>query len=216
MTEDSRLKDSVIAELKWEPSVDEAHIGVTAKDGVVSLIGHVENYAQKHGAEIAAGRVQGVLAVAEELDVRLPFDATRGDEEIAAAAIERLSWNITIPRDSIKVKVESGWVTLSGQVEWNYQKNAAHDDIRWLTGVVGVTNQVTIKARVNALDISDKIMHALHRSWFSDPKSISVTTNGGAVKLTGTVHSWRDRNVATATAWSAPGATTVENDITIV
>jgi osmotically-inducible protein OsmY len=209
------LKQSVLDELKWEPSVTAAHIGVIAKDGVITLSGHVENYAEKHAAETAVGRVKGVKAVAEELEVRLPFDTKRGDDAIAAAAIDRLAWDVSVPRDAVKVKVEKGWVTLTGQVGWHYQREAAEQDVRRLFGVIGVSNQTTVKPRPDASNISDNIVDALHRTWF-DPKTVTVTTEGGKVRLTGTVHSWRDREMAESTAWAAPGATTVENDIAIV
>jgi osmotically-inducible protein OsmY len=215
MSNDAMLKQSVLDELKWEPSVTAAHIGVIAKDGVITLSGHVENYAEKHAAETAVGRVKGVKAVAEELEVRLPFDTKRGDDAIAAAAIDRLAWDVSVPRDAVRVKVEKGWVTLTGQVGWHYQREAAEQDVRRLFGVIGVSNQTTVKPRPDASNISDNIVDALHRTWF-DPKTVTVTTEGGKVRLTGTVHSWRDREMAESTAWAAPGATTVENDIAIV
>jgi len=215
MSDDSRLKDAVLAELKWDPSVNEAHIGVTANGGVVTLMGHVDSYVEKFAAETAASRVKGVKAVAEELEVRLSFSIKKGDDEIAAAAISRLAWNSSIPEDAIKVKVEKGWVTLSGTVEWNYQKTNAYQDIRWLSGVVGVSNQITIKSKVDTANISNDIDHALHRSWFFDPKTIFVTAQGGNVKLTGDVETYNDRQVAGMTAWAAPGATSVENDIRV-
>lgn len=216
MTNDSQLQQSVQAELKWEPSVTAAHIGVTAHAGVVTLTGHVETYPEKHAAEMAAIRVKGVKAVAEELEVRLPFETKRSDEAIAAAAIERLSWDVSIPKDAVKVKVEKGWVTVSGQVDYYYQKNAPEREIRPLIGVTGVSNQITIKPQANAGDISDEIMHALHRSWFFDPKTIQVDVVGGRVKLTGTAASAYDKEVAASTAWMAPGVTNVENDLAVL
>jgi osmotically-inducible protein OsmY len=215
MSNDSFLKQAVLDELKWEPSVTAAHIGVTAKDGVVTLSGHVENYAEKHAAETAVGRVKGVKAVAEELEVRLPFETKRGDDAIAAAAIERLSWDVSVPRDAVKVRVEKGWVTLTGQVGWHYQQEAAEQDIRRLFGVLGVSNQTTVEPRPSASNISDDIATALHRTWFA-PRTVTVTAEGGKVRLTGTVHSWRDREAAESTAWAAPGATAVENHIAII
>jgi len=216
MTEDRKLQEAVLAELSWEPSVTAAHIGVTARHGVVTLAGHVESFAEKHAAETAAGRVKGVVAVAEEIEVRRPFERQRGDEEIAAAATERLSWDVSVPKDSVKVKVEMGWITLSGQVDRYFQRDAAEQDVRRLSGVVGVSNQTTIKPMVNIADISDDIVHALHRSWFFDPKTVSVTAEGGKVRLAGTVHSFSERAAAFATAWAAAGTTDVMNDITIV
>jgi osmotically-inducible protein OsmY len=215
MFHDSELQKSVLEELSWEPSVTAAHIGVTAKAGVVTLTGHVDSFANKYAAERAARRVNGVLAVAEEIEVRLPFETKRGDDEIAAAAIERLAWDVSIPRDAVKVKVEKGFVTLTGEVHAFYQREAAQQDVRRLFGVVGVSNQIAIKARPNAITIGDEITQALHRSWL-DPKTVRVNTEGGKVRLSGTVHSPYERRLATATAWAAPGATSVENDIAII
>jgi osmotically-inducible protein OsmY len=215
MSNDSQLQQAVLSELAWEPSVAAAHIGVAAKAGVVTLTGHVETFAEKHAAESAARRVKGVKALAGKIEVRLAFDKRRDDEEIAAAAIDRLAWDVSVPKDAVEVEVENGWVTLTGQVDWNYQKEAAEQDIRPLFGVTGLSNQIRMKPRVNASNVSDDIMHALHRSWFFDPKTITVTAVGGKVRLTGTVHSWHDRQLAESTAWAAPGATAVENNIAV-
>ena len=216
MSNDNQLQQAVQAELRWEPSVTAAHIGVTAHGGVVTLTGHVETYPEKHAAEMAATRVKGVKAVAEELEVRLPFETKRSDEAIAGAAIERLSWDVSIPKDAVHVKVEKGWVTLSGQVDYYYQKNAPEQDIRRLIGVIGVSNQITIAPKANAGDISDDIMHALHRSWFFDPQTIQVSAVGGHVKLTGTASSAHDKEVAASTAWMAPGVTSVQNELAVL
>jgi osmotically-inducible protein OsmY len=215
MSKDSQLQQAVITELGWEPSVDSGHIGVSAHDGVVTLNGHVQHFSQKLAAEKAAARVKGVKAVAEEIEVKLPFDIKRGDEDIAAAAIERLAWDSSVPRDAVKVRVEKGWVTLSGDVEWHYQKEAAAQNIRVLQGVVGVSNQLGIKPTVNTANVSDDITSALHRSWYYDPNTIKVTAQGGKIKLTGNVTSWNARDLAGTTAWSSPGATSVENDIRV-
>jgi len=214
MSDDDQLQQAVLAELSWEPSVAAAHIGVSAKDGVVTLTGHVESFAQKHAAEAAARRVGGVDAVAEEIEVRLPIDTRRSDEDIAAAAVDRLAWDVSIPRDAIQVTVEQGWLTLTGEVDRHYQREAAEQDVRRLFGVVAVSNQLTIKAAVSASTISNDIMHALHRSWF-DPKTIGVSARGGRVRLTGSAPSSYARRVAVATAWAAPGTTEVVNDIVI-
>jgi osmotically-inducible protein OsmY len=214
MTADRDLQKSVLEELSWEPSITAAHIGVSAKDGVIALTGHVENYMEKFAAEQAAGRVKGVKAVAEEIEVRLPIDTNRSDEEIAAAALNRLAWSVSVPRDAVKVRVEKGWVTLTGEVAWHYQKEAAEHDVRSLFGVVGVSNQITIKAQVDAVHVQDEVMQALHRSWLFDP-AISVSATGGRVKLSGTVRTPHDRRIAGATAWAAPGVTVVENDILV-
>ena len=215
MSEDRQLQEAVLAEFLWEPSITAAHIGVAATDGVVTLTGHVPNYLEKHAAEKAAARVKGVRAVAQELEVRLPFPTERSDEDIAHAAIDRLAWEVTVPRDAIKVRVDKGWVTLTGEVEWHYQKDAAERMIRGLHGVIGVSNQATIKTRVNITDIGHDIGIALHRSWV-DPKTVNVSADGGKVKLTGTVHTLRDRFAAGSTAWGSPGTTDVENDLIVV
>jgi osmotically-inducible protein OsmY len=216
MSEDGRLQKAVLTELGWEPSVTAAHIGVTANEGVVTLTGHVGSLAEKHAAEVAARRVRGVKAVAEEIEVRLPSDAERADDEIAAAAIECLKWDVSVPHDAVKVTVEKGWITLTGQVDWHYQRDAAAQDVRRLFGAVGVSNQITITSKVDVSNISDNIMHALHRSWFFDPKTITVSAQGGKVWLTGTANSPHDRQLAAATAWTAPGVTAVENNIKLI
>ena len=186
MSDDKQLKQSVLDELKWEPSVNAAHIGVTTKDGVVTLMGSVETYAEKHGAETAALRVKDVKAVAEEIEVKLPFCVKHGDPEIAEAAVNRLAWNTSVPKDAVKVTVSKGWVTLTGDVHWHYQHDAAADAVRTLWGVIGVSNQIAIKPQANAGNIKSDIMAALHRSWFR-PGKFDVSAYDGKVTLTGTV-----------------------------
>ena len=215
MSSDSDLKKAVLDELGWEPGVNAAHVGVTAHAGVVTLTGHVGNYMHKVAAERAAGRVKGVKAVAEEIEVKLPFDMKRGDEDIAAAAIDRLGWNSSIPDDAIKVKVQQGWVTLTGNVGWHFEKEAAETDIRALSGVIGVSNQIVVKPPVDASNVKKDIEHALHRSWYYDPNTIQVAAQGGKITLSGKVATWNARRLAGDTAWSAPGATSVENDIAV-
>ncbi len=215
MPHDSERQKAVLAELGWEPSAAAAHVGVAASGGVVTLTGHVTTHAEKHAAETAAVRVKGVKAVAEGLEVRLAPDMDRSGDAIAAAAVDRLAWGVSVPYDSVKVKVEKGWITLSGLVGWWYQEDAAEQDVRRLPGVRGVSNQATIKPKVNTLNVSGDIEHALHRTWF-DPKPVHVGAEGGTVKLSGTVHSMHDRQVAAETAWSAPGATYVANDIAVI
>jgi len=204
-----------MAELGWEPSVEAAHIGVTANAGVVTLTGHVQSFAQKVAAERAAARVKGVRAVAEDIKVKLPYDVRRGDEDIAGAAVERLVWDASVPPDAVEIKVEKGWITLNGEVDWQFQKEAAEQAVRTLIGVIGVSNQIEIKPTVNADDVGQNITRALHRSWFYDPNTIKVSTQGGKIKLTGRVTTWNARELAGKTAWSAPGATSVENDIAV-
>ena len=214
MFDDKGLKQAVLDELGWEPSVNGSHIGVTAKNGVVTLMGHVETYSEKYHAEKAARRVKGVKAVAEELEVRLPFSVKHGDEEIAAAAINRMEWDSSVPKDAVKTKVEKGWISLTGEVDWHYQQKAAADDVRGLWGVVGVSNLITIRQKPDTAKIKGDIMIALDRSWFN-PASITVSATGGKVTLTGSVDSWYERDEAGSTAWAAPGTTSVQNEIAV-
>ena len=215
MSQDKELQESVMVELGWEPSVDAVNIGVTANAGVVTLTGHVPSFGQKVAAERAAARVKGVKAVAEEIEVELPHDIKRGDESIAGAAIERLTWDSSFPPDAIKIRVQKGWITLNGEVDWYFQKEAAAQAVRTLIGVVGVSNLIKIKPTRNADDVGQNITRALHRSWFYDPNTIKVSAQGGKIKLTGQVTTWNARELAGKTAWSAPGATFVENDIAV-
>ena len=214
MSQDRQLQEAVLAELAWEPSITAAHIGVAADHGVVTLTGHVNTWWQKHAAEMATSRVRGVKGVAEELEVHLPFSVKRDDADIARAAIDRLGWEASVPNDAIKVKVEKGWVTLTGQVPWHFEKEAARRVVGGLMGVVGVSDNITIKPRADALDISDDIRVALHRSWFSHD-TVHVTADGGKVKLTGTVDTPSERRTAASTAWAAPGTTFVENQLVV-
>jgi osmotically-inducible protein OsmY len=215
MPRDSQLQQAVLAELSWDPSIVASHIGVTAKAGIVTLMGHVANFAEKHAAELAARRVKGVTGVAMELDVRLAFDHQRDDEDIAAAVVDRLAWDVSIPKDAISVNVDAGWVTLAGEVDWYYQRDIAEQDVLRLLGVTGLSNQVTIKQRPNAEAISDSIAHALGRSWLFDGGSVTVRATGGKVTLTGSVRTPHDRELAGLTAWAAAGTTQVENELAI-
>ena len=155
-------------------------------------------------------RVQGVSGVAQEITVELPFENKRSDDVIAAAVLDRLAWNVMLPADAIKVKVEHGYVTLTGDVDWHYQIEAATHDAQRLHGVIGVTNSVKVKPRIDTAEISDNIKLALKRSWYTRPDSIAVTAKAGKVKLTGVVHSPHARRVAAETAWNALGTTSVE------
>ncbi len=211
---DHQVKEDVTAELDWEPSIEADHIGVAVEGGVVTLTGHVDSYWKKSAAERAVGRVNGVKGLAEELEVRLPGHMRKADDEIAKAALSRLSWDSAIPTDSIKVKVQKGWVTLTGEVEWHFQKDSAEREIRPLMGVTSVSNNVTVKARPDTAKISADVSRALHRTRFTD-ENVKVTAVDGMVRLTGHVPTWSDRGLAYRTAWAAPGVTSVQNDISV-
>ncbi len=215
MISDQQLQQAVTAELAWEPSLDASHIGVVVNDGVVTLSGHVPSFAQKLAAETAAGRVGGVKAVVQSLNVEVPSSTQRTDDEIAAAAVARLATDVSVPMGAVSFAVENGVATLYGEVDWHYQKEAAEQNLRHIPGVVAVLNEIVIRPKVDAPHLQDDIMHALHRSWFFDPDTIQVTASNGAVRLAGIVRSPHERQVAAATAWSAPGVTDVENDLTI-
>jgi osmotically-inducible protein OsmY len=216
MPKDRQLQRAVLAELGWDPSVTASRLGVEANDGVVTLTGKVETYAQKHAAELAARRVKGVLAIAQHIEVEIPFERKRGDREIGAAILERLAWDVSIPEDAIAVTVEKGWVTLNGEVDRYYQRAAAEQDVRPLHGVTGLSNRITIKPHLDTAAISNDIALALQRSWVPDPDAIQVTAVDGRVKLTGNVHSWHARQVAAETAWGARGTVDVENLLAVL
>jgi osmotically-inducible protein OsmY len=212
---DSSLQRAVLDELNWQPSVKAANIGVTAKDGVVTLTGHVGSFAEKWAAERAVSSVFGVKAVAEELEVRFPFDKKEDDADIAQRALQVLSWDIEVPKDKVKVKVEKGVVTLSGNLDWYYQRSAAEADLRKLPGVIGINNDIVIKPRVQASNVRDQIKATLERRAQIEADHITVTTDGSKVTLGGKVNTWYERRLAESTAWEGPGVTQVENRLTV-
>jgi osmotically-inducible protein OsmY len=213
---DSQLKKDAESELEWDASLNADQIGVLVKDGVVTLTGHLASFAEKYAAERAVQRVQGVKGLAVELDVRLRATAQRTDGEIASAAESALRWHALVPQDRIKVMVEKGWVTLSGEVDWEYQRNYAMKAVRPLTGVLGVTNSMSVKPLVTPANIKNRIQGALERQADREAKNIEVVVSGHTVTLKGQVHSWAERTAAQGAAWSAPGITSVVNDLRVV
>ncbi len=213
--DDLNLKSLVDEELAWEPSLDAANIGVGVKEGVVTLMGYVNSYAQKLAAERAAQRVKGVRAIAEDLEVRFAEHAWSSDDEIAIRAANVIDWDSSIPKGKVKTKVENGYVTLSGQVDWRYQAKRARDHIAALSGVRGVTNLINVKPHATPGDIKQRIEKALTRSAELEAKAIEVKVLDGQVTLEGKVDAWHDRDVARQAAWAAPGVKNVVDHIRI-
>lgn len=215
MDNDLTIREDVEAELEFEPLVDAAGIGVAVVDGVVTLSGHVSSYAQKIAAEVAAKRVKGVRALAQELEVRLPFASQHDDEEIARRAANVLEWTITAPREGVKLKVENGWVTLSGEVVQAFERTEAERALRRLEGVRGVSNLIKLKPGVAATDIRDRLKKAFHRNAELEASRIAIAVEGGRVTLSGKVDKWSDRSVAENAAWAVPGVYQVEDRLTL-
>jgi osmotically-inducible protein OsmY len=215
MKTDAELQQDVMNELKWEPTLKAAEIGVGVTDGVVTLSGYVDSYYKKWAAERAAARVFGVRAVVEEIQVRYPGSLRRSDEDIAQAVANVLEWNVLVPHDRVKVQVQDGVVTLSGKVDWGYQKYAAEEAVRYLMGIIWLSNQITVKPTVKPLDVKAKIESAFQRNALLDSRRIKIETRGSKVILSGSVHSWGERAEAQWAAWAAPGVSEVENGIKI-
>ncbi|WP_409318275.1 BON domain-containing protein [Pseudomonas sp. KCJK9016] len=209
------LRNTILDELDFQPNIDAAHIGVSVDNGIVTLSGHVKSYAQKVSAERAVKAIKGVRAVAEEIKVRLDKGAGTDDDTIANRAVNIISWRSDTPAGDIKVVVQKGWVTLDGQVDWQYQKEVAESAVRKLSGVVGVDNRITLRPRVNAVDIQQSIEEALKRNAEVDARSIRIKVDGSVVKLEGRVHFWREREIAERAAWSVPGVSKVEDQLLI-
>jgi osmotically-inducible protein OsmY len=214
MKSDVEVQRDVMAELKWEPSVNAAQIGVEVKDGIVTLAGHVDSFAEKWDVERAAQRVSGVKALAIEIDVKLAAPNRRDDADIARSAENVLQWTTYWP-ESIDIMVEDGWITLTGEVDWEYQRQAVSAAIRYLMGVRGVSNQIAVKPQVSRSAVKADIEAALRRRATRGAEGVSVEVHGTGVTLSGTVHSWAEREVVRNSAWGAPGVTNVVDNLTV-
>lgn len=212
MKTDAELKRDVSGELAWDPAVKANAIGVAVRDGVVTLTGHLDTFVEKHAAARAVRRVDGVKAIALEIDVKLDPSHQRSDTDIATSAEQALKWNVVVPKD-VRLTVDHGWITLQGTVEWDFQRRSVEKAIRPLMGVVGISNEITLRTQPKADELSRKIEEALTRQAIREARHIKVDVDGYTVRLTGTVHSWQERDAAQGVAWSAPGVRVVLNEL---
>lgn len=212
---DISLRQSILDEFEFEPSVAAAHIGVAVDNGVVTITGHVSSYSEKVTAERVVQRVKGVRGIAQEIEVRYPGAKKTADDEIAKRALKIISWDVTIPDDKVKITVQNGWITLSGEVDWNFQKVDAETAVRKLSGVVAVSNLITVRPRVSTLDVKLRIEDALKRCAEIEAGGVHVNVSGAKVTLEGKVHSWHERDVAERAAWAIPGVGSVEDRLVV-
>ncbi|MDV6331116.1 BON domain-containing protein [Asticcacaulis sp. 201] len=212
---DATLRKHILDELEFDPAVDAQHIGVSVDDGIVSLSGHVTSYAEKRAAENAVSRVRGVRAIAEDIAIVARQPTKVSDEDIARQALAIISWDTTIPKDKVKVRVENGWVTLDGDVDSYFQRRNAEDAVHRLAGVEGITNRINMRIAAQPADVHERIVAAFHRDASLDPSDIRLTAFGGKVTLDGTVHTLYERQLAERAAWSAPGVTYVESHLRV-
>jgi osmotically-inducible protein OsmY len=214
MKTDIQLKNDVAEAILWEPTITSTGITVAVTNGVVTLSGTVPFYSEKCSAERTTRHVCGVKAIAEELEVNLMGDHKRKDEDLAQAVVNALGWHVWVPK-AVQATVENGWVTLTGAVTWGYQRSSSEEALKYLSGVKGITNNITLKSGVKAVAIKDAIEKVLKRDAEIDEKNIKVTTDGGKVKLSGTIRTWTERDEVASAAWSTPGVTEVENDLVV-
>ena len=215
MKTDAALQREVEAELAWDPAVRSTAIGVAVRDGVVTLSGHLDTYAEKWAAEDALRRVNGVRAIALELDVKIARDHQRSDTDIANAAEQSLQWHAQVPAEAIRITVDKGWVLLEGEVDWDFQRRSVEQAVRNLKGVVGMSNKITLKQQAAPADVARHIQDALTRQVERETRRMDIQVHAGTVTLRGTVHSWHERDAAVAAAWAAPGVSRVVNELTI-
>jgi osmotically-inducible protein OsmY len=213
---DLDLRQDILDELEFDPRVDAANVGVTVDDGIVTLTGHVGSYAERMAAERGVQRVKGVRAIAQEIEVRTTLGAlTAADDEIARRILDMMAWNTQIPQDAIKIKVQKGWVTLTGEVEWDFQRVAAENAVWQLFGVLGVFNVVTVQPRVTVADVRHRIENALKRNAEVEAAGIRISVDGGKVVLEGKVRAWHERKAVEQAAWATPGVSAVEDRLVI-
>lgn len=215
MKTDAEIKNDVLDELAWQPNIDENQIGVIVENGVVTLSGVVNNYSKKLAAEKAAKNIEGVKAVALDIEVKYGVDFKKTDKEIAKAIVDAYEWNSSIPEDEIQIKVENGWVFLTGEVQWEYQKNAAKKAIEGLVGVRGINNSITLKNTIKPKEVKSQIKRAFHRMATLDSNDIILETHGNTVTLRGKVHSIKEKEDAEIAAYKAPGVFDVKNELKV-
>ena len=215
MKTDAEIQKHVMEELKWEPAIHSSEIGVAVKNGVVTLSGTVDAYLEKKMAEKAALKVAGVKGIAEDIEIKLSYHHQKTDAELAQAVVNALKWNVLVPDDKIKIKVENAWVTAEGAVEWAYEQNAVRDAISGIVGIKGISNLVKVIPKVNPADVKKKISAAFERSASIDASNIHIENVGNKVILTGKVRSYSEKREAERAAWNAPGVAAVENNIEI-
>lgn len=215
MKSDIQLHKDVLDELAFEPQLDATHIGIAVKDGIVTLTGEVASYADRWTAERVVKRVSGVHGVVEEIHVNLPEHHQRGDTEIAETAMNALIWDINVPHEAIQMKVEGGWVTLTGEVTWNFQRNHAESAVRYLSGVKGITNLITVQPDAQPMDVKARIEREFQRRAQLESANIQTVVRGSTVILQGHVSTWQAREEAEAAAWSAPGVREVVNELRV-
>lgn len=215
MSKNEELKDEILEELKWDPRVDESKIGVAVSDAVVTLMGHVSSFPSKIAACEAVRQVKGVKAIADELEVRLPSNEKYDDEDIAGKVANVMTWNVSVPDESVRAKVRDGIVSLTGEVDWQFQRKNLVDAVRHIRGVKSITNLVTIRPRASSSDISKEIKRALHRNADLESRHIDVTVENGKVTLGGKVHTYYEKGLIEAAVWQAPGVTKVVDHLEI-
>ena len=215
MNTDIEIQKNVMDELKWDPILNSAEIGVTVTEGIVTLMGYVDNYSQRLAAENAAKRVKDVRAVAIDLAISLPDDQRCSDADLAAAALNALKWSSFVPEDKIRLKVDGGWITLEGEVEWQFQKTSAYSAVSNLIGVHGVINRIIVRPKITPVIVKDVIKKALERSADIEADSINILTDGGRIVLKGKVRSWAERKEVERAVWATPGVIEVKDELII-